>query len=482
VVLIAWRGRYEGHASGADQTYEVEVKRVDTNQTMKFTVRELDTIEMVKGRIQHQWEIEIDRQHLVFNSGFLENTSTLADCQVIQGSQLYLAVKGEMPSDFKTSITGLDGRECTVEVNASDTVFMFRSKIEAKLVNTSDTVVPRLIFEGTGSVNTLLAPDRAPKPLAWRVAFLRDEENMSTKLQISFESDSRMMEMESSKTILEVMSQIQDQEGIPSFESDSRMMEIEGSKTILEVMSQIQDQEGIPADQLPRIFSLWSCRRPRTTTPVRGAKKKKKKEPPDGEAAGGGSTNKRRRSGEANAVGEAAQKKNETKKKKKPLKLGGKRGVEAQPAARSAAVSELEDSMLGLAVVGGGGGGGGGAEPWRDQVVALCTLASAAARKDGADNVRSMLLQALAVVPDRDRERATPMSPSSPPGRGRGEEEDLVEVQKESDNEGGQIEAAGDRVGEKQDDEEKKNDALALWLASVRAGCLKLGDKVCVIV
>ena len=115
-------------------------------------------------------------------------------------------------------------------------------------------------------------------------------------------------------------------------------------------------------------------------------------------------------------------------------------------------------------------------------MVALCTLASAAARKDGADNVRSMLLQALAVVPDRDRERATPMSPSSPPGRGRGEEEDLVEVQKESDNEGGQIEAAGDRVGEKQDDEEKKNDARALWLASVRAGCLKLGDKVCVIV
>jgi len=447
-VLIAWRGRYEGHASGADQTYEVEVKRVDTNQTMKFTVRELDTIEMVKGRIQHQWEIEIDRQHLVFNSGFLENTSTLADCQVIQGSQLYLAVKGEMPSDFKTSITGLDGRECTVEVNASDTVFMFRSKIEDKLVNTSDTVVPRLIFEGTGRVNTLLAPDRA---LNWRVAFLPDEENMSSKLQISFESD-------------------------------SRMMEIEGSKTILEVMSQIQDQEGIPADQLPLIFSLWSCRRPRTTAPVRGAKKKKKKEPPDGEAAGGGSSNKRRRSGEANAVGEAAQKKNETKKKKKPLKLGGKRGVEAQPAARSAAVSELEDSMLGLAVVGGGGGGGGGAEPWRDQVVALCTLASAAARKDGADNVRSMLLQALAVVPDRDRERATPMSPSSPPGRGRGEEEDLVEVQKESDNEGGQIEAAGDRVGEKQDDEEKKNDALALWLASVRAGCLKLGDKVCVIV
>ena len=317
MVLIAWRGRYEGHASGADQTYEVEVKRVDTNQTMKFTVRELDTIEMVKGRIQHQWEIEIDRQHLVFNSGFLENTSTLADCQVIQGSQLYLAVKGEMPSDFKTSITGLDGRECTVEVNASDTVFMFRSKIEDKLVNTSDTVVPRLIFEGTGSVNTLLAPDRA---LNWRVSFLRDEENMSTKLQISFESD-------------------------------SRMMEIEGSKTILEVMSQIQDQEGIPADQLPRIFSLWSCRRPRTTTPVRGAKKKKKKEPPDGEAAGGGSSNKRRRSGEANAVGEAAQKKNETKKKKKPLKIGGKRGVEAQPAARSAAVSELEDSMLGLAVV-----------------------------------------------------------------------------------------------------------------------------------
>ena len=91
-------------------------------------------------------------------------------------------------------------------------------------------------------------------------------------------------------------------------------------------------------------------------------------------------------------------------------------------------------------------------------------------------------MQALAVVPDSDRERATPMSPSSPPGRGRGEEEDLVEVQKESDNEGGQIEAAGDRVGEKQDDEEKKNDALALWLASVRAGCLKLGDKVCVIV
>ncbi len=259
---------HRGHEDSYLPTYEVKVKQVNKNQTTMFTVRERDTIEKVKGQIQRQWKIEIDRQDLVFKKRVLENTSTLADCKVSRGSQLYLVVKGEMPSDFKTSITGLDGRECTVEVNASDTVFMFRSKIEAKLVNTSDTVVPRLIFEGTGRVNTLLAPDRA---LNWRVAFLPDEENMSSKLQISFESD-------------------------------SRMMEIEGSKTILEVMSQIQDQEGIPADQLPLIFSLWSCRRPRTTAPVRGAKKKKKKEPPDGEAAGGGSSNKRRRSGEANAV------------------------------------------------------------------------------------------------------------------------------------------------------------------------------------
>jgi hypothetical protein len=223
-----------------------------------------------------------------------------------------------------------------------------------------------------------------------------------------------------------------------------------------------------------------------------------------------------------------------------------------------------------------------GSEHWRDQVVALCTLVSAAARKDGADAVRRVLQEALVVV--ADVVRATPVlhdlsaskvkfealsegrggggggggvgggggggggggeggggrgsgkerrdvrgrkgggggigdgeceaplvkasnalvTSPSPRKKGRGgigsaegkasnelitspnslvrggkEEEDPSDVQKETDNKGAQIEGAGDGEEEKQDDENNNNDALALWLAAVRAGCLKLGDKVC---
>jgi hypothetical protein len=151
---------------------------------------------------------------------------------------------------FQISVTGLDDRINTVEVNIEhDTIDMFRSKIMAQLGIEDQH---GLSFAGEGML--LFRPDR---PLRWFV-------DMSSNFKI---------------TLTEL-----DWITLTEVDGTSRTAEIESSNTIYEVMRKIPDPLGIPADQLRFVFSILRVKRKEGHHALQGrsfkkVKNKKSKEP-----------------------------------------------------------------------------------------------------------------------------------------------------------------------------------------------------------
>jgi len=112
-----------------------------TGKTIKLEVESLDTIEYVKSFIELKEGIPRDIQHLTFDGEELENSRTLADCNILDESILHLCI----PYRMKIFVS-FAGKTIPLEVDSTDTIKNIKSKIQNKEGIPSEK--QHLIFNG----------------------------------------------------------------------------------------------------------------------------------------------------------------------------------------------------------------------------------------------------------------------------------------------------------------------------------------------